>query len=63
MELPFLNRNMDGLLPFAHSPIAEIPSVVVPATDVVINKTTAEAIGADIPEEVASEAILVEDAK
>jgi hypothetical protein len=26
MELPFLNRNMDGLLPFAHSPIAEIPS-------------------------------------
>ena len=44
-------------------PIAEIPSVVVLATDVVINKTTAEAIGADIPEEVASEAILVEDAK
>ena len=44
-------------------PIAEIPSVVVPATDVVINKTTAEAIGADIPEEVASEAILVEAAK
>lgn len=44
-------------------PIAEIPSVVVVATDAVINKTTAEAIGADIPEEVASEAILVEDAK
>ena len=42
--------------------IEEIPAVVVPATDVVVNKTTAEAIGANIPEDISSTAILVEDA-
>lgn len=43
--------------------IEDIPSVVVPATDVVINKTTAEIIGAEIPEDIAASAILVEDAQ
>lgn len=41
--------------------IGEIPAVVVPANDVVINKATAEAIGASIPEEIASSATIVED--
>lgn len=43
--------------------IEDIPSVVVPATDVVINKTTAEIIGAEISEDIAASAILVEDAQ
>lgn len=41
------------------TPIQEIPVQVVPATDVVINKTTAQAIGVTVPD-VLSQAILVE---
>ncbi len=41
--------------------IADIPSVVVPANDVVINQTTAEAIGATIPESIAASATIVKD--
>ena len=41
--------------------IADIPSVVVPANDVVINQTTAEAIGATIPEGIAASATIVKD--
>lgn len=41
--------------------IEEIPSVVVPATDTVINKTTADAIGITLSDDVLSTAVLVEN--
>ncbi len=41
--------------------IGDIPSIVVPATDVVINQTTAQAIGVTIPDEIVTTATLVED--
>lgn len=42
--------------------IEEIPAIVVPASDTVINKETAEALGITFSEEVMAEAIFVEDA-
>lgn len=41
--------------------IEEIPSIVVAATDIVINETTANAIGADIPKDILQSADLVKD--
>lgn len=41
--------------------IEEIPAVVVPAGEVIINKTTADAIGAVIAEKMADTAVFVED--
>lgn len=41
--------------------ITAVPSIPVEATEVTINKTTAEALGLTIPEDIASSAIFVED--
>lgn len=43
--------------------LEEIPSIVVPASDTVINKVTADALGITFSDEVMAEAIFVEDAK
>lgn len=45
---------------FKGTKIEEIPSVVVPATDTVINKTTADAIGVVLSDDVLSSATLIE---
>ena len=43
--------------------VEEIPSVVVPASDTVINKTTADQLGITFSDEVAASAVFVEDAR
>ena len=43
--------------------VEEIPSVVVPASDTVINKTTADQLGITFSDEVADSAVFVEDAR
>lgn len=44
------------------TPIADIPAQVVPATATVINSTTVEALGLELPQEVLDSATFVEDA-
>lgn len=43
------------------TPVTDIPSVPVEATETTINKTTADALGIEIPEDISSTAIFVED--
>lgn len=43
--------------------VADVPAVVVPASNTVINSQTLEALGLTLPEEVTSSAIFVEDAQ
>lgn len=47
---------------FTGTKIEDIPAIVVPADDTVINKTTADALGITLSEDVTSSAIFVEDA-
>jgi len=46
---------------FEGTPIAEIPAIVVPATDVVINQTTADALGITFNDDITSKATFVTD--
>lgn len=43
--------------------LTDIPSVVVPATETVINQTTLDALGIDLPEDIKSTASIVDDAE
>lgn len=45
------------------TPVTEVPSVAVEATEIAINTTTAEALGITIPEDIASGAVFYEDAQ
>lgn len=46
---------------FEGTPIENIPAEVVPASDTVINQTTADAIGAEIADDVKSSAVFITD--
>ena len=43
--------------------LTDIPSVVVPATETVINQTTLDALGIELPEDIKSTASIVDDAE
>ena len=43
--------------------IADIPSIVVPASNTVINKNTMEALGVTLSDDVMNSAVFVEDAE
>ncbi|MCI7263026.1 MAG: ABC transporter substrate-binding protein [Clostridiaceae bacterium] len=47
----------------AGTPIEEIPAIVVPASDMVINQKTAEALGITFTDEIKADAVFVEDAQ
>lgn len=47
----------------AGTPIEEIPAIVVPASDMVINQKTAEALGITFSDEITADAVFVEDAQ
>lgn len=44
-----------------NTPVADIPAVVVPANQTVINQTTLDALGIEIPEDIKSSATFVKD--
>lgn len=43
--------------------VTDIPSVVVPATDTVINQTTLDALGIELPDDIKDSATIVDDAE